>query len=101
MLSDNFRPFFRIAPGRESGSGGTGPGLAIANEAVRLHDGISTAQNRETGGLQVTITIPFRTPAREEHLQHSMNEASAVQAGTATRGRRELRDEWAARARYD
>jgi two-component system, OmpR family, sensor histidine kinase CpxA len=75
MLSDIFRPFFRTAPARESGSGGTGLGLAIASEAVRLHDGTSTAQNRKSGGLQVTITLPFRTPAREEDLQHTASEA--------------------------
>jgi two-component system, OmpR family, sensor histidine kinase CpxA len=75
MLSDIFRPFFRTAPARESGSGGTGLGLAIASEAVGLHDGTITAQNRKSGGLQVTITLPFRTPAREGDLQHTANEA--------------------------
>lgn len=64
MLSDIFRPFFRTAPT-----------LASASEAVRVHDGTITAQNRENGGLQVTITLPLRIPAREEDLQHSMNEA--------------------------
>jgi signal transduction histidine kinase len=49
--------------------------LSIASEAVRLHDGTITAQNREGGGLQVTITLALRIPAREEDLQHSMNEA--------------------------
>jgi signal transduction histidine kinase len=63
MLSDIFRPFFRTHR------------LASASEAVRLHDGSITAQNRERGGLQVTITLPLRIPAREEDLQHSMNEA--------------------------
>jgi two-component system sensor histidine kinase CpxA len=75
MLSDIFRPFFRTAPGRERDSGGTGLGLAIASEAVRLHDGTVTAQNRKSGGLQVTITLPLRNPTREEDLQHTMNEA--------------------------
>jgi two-component system, OmpR family, sensor histidine kinase CpxA len=62
MLSDIFLPFFRTAPGRESDSGGTGLGLAIAAEAVRLHGGTTTAQNRQNGGLQVTITLPLRDP---------------------------------------
>ena len=60
MLSDIFLPFFRTAPGRESDSGGTGLGLAIAAEAIRLHDGTITAWNRSSGGLQVTILLPFR-----------------------------------------
>jgi hypothetical protein len=83
---------FRTTSARESSSGGTGLGLAIASEAVRLHDG---TQNRGSGGLQVTITLSLgpRSPAREEDLQHSINEACAVQAGRAARGRREPRDE--------
>ena len=63
MLSDIFRPFFRSAPGRESNSGGTGLGLAIAGEAVRFHDGAIFAENQKSGGLEVTITLPLRTPA--------------------------------------
>lgn len=65
MLADIFRPFFRTAPGRETSSGGAGLGLAIASEAVRLHDGTIEATNRKSGGLQVTITLPLRTPATE------------------------------------
>jgi K+-sensing histidine kinase KdpD len=54
-----------------------GSAWRFAREAVRLHDGTITAQNRESGGLQVTITLPLgpRIPAREEDLQHSINEA--------------------------
>ncbi len=74
MLSDIFQPFFRTAPGRESNSGGTGLGLSIASEAIRLHDGTITAQNRKSGGLQVTITLPMRIPAREEELQNILSE---------------------------
>jgi two-component system, OmpR family, sensor histidine kinase CpxA len=62
MLTDIFRPFFRTAPGRERKSGGTGLGLSIASEAVRLHEGTIVAQNRQSGGLQVTITLPLRLP---------------------------------------
>jgi signal transduction histidine kinase len=69
MLSDIFLPFFRTAPGRESDSGGTGLGLSIAAEAVRLHDGEIGAQNRATGGLQVTITFPLRVPVPEQKSQ--------------------------------
>jgi hypothetical protein len=36
---------------------------------------LSLLKNRESGGLQVTITLPLRIPAREEDLQHGMNEA--------------------------
>jgi signal transduction histidine kinase len=75
MLWDIFRPFFRTAPARESGSGETGLGLAIASAAVRLYDGTITAPNRQSGGLRVTITLPSRAPAREEDLRHAASEA--------------------------
>lgn len=75
MLKDIFKPFFRTAPGRESNSGGTGLGLAIANEAVRLHDGAIVAENRKTGGLHVTISLPLRFPAPEQKLEHAVSEA--------------------------
>ena len=66
MLADIFQPFFRTAPGRESESGGTGLGLAIAAEAVRFHGGTISAQNRSSGGLQVTIKLPLRKSAAEQ-----------------------------------
>ncbi|MGA8530860.1 MAG: ATP-binding protein [Acidobacteriaceae bacterium] len=68
MLVDIFQPFFRTSPGREIETGGTGLGLAIASEAVRLHEGTITARNRESGGLQVTITLPIRTPSPDQEL---------------------------------
>jgi two-component system sensor histidine kinase CpxA len=74
MLTDIFRPFFRTAPGRETSSGGTGLGLAIASEAVRLHDGVVTAQNRKNGGLQVTIAFPLRIPAPESETEPTATE---------------------------
>jgi signal transduction histidine kinase len=80
MLADIFRPFYRTAPGRESSSGGTGLGLAIASEAVRLHHGTITAWNRPSGGLQVTITLPWRMPPRQPDLLHTMNESSGEES---------------------
>lgn len=69
MLTDIFQPFFRTAPGRESESGGAGLGLAIATEAIRMHDGTIAAQNRKEGGLQVTIVLPLRTPTAEPQIR--------------------------------
>jgi two-component system sensor histidine kinase CpxA len=75
MLKDIFRPFFRTSPGRESNTGGTGLGLAIATEAVRMHDGAIAARNRPGGGLQVTITLPLRTPESKEEPGYTVDEA--------------------------
>lgn len=73
-LGDIFRPFFRTAPGREVATGGAGLGLAIASEAIRLHDGTIAACNRKSGGLQVTIRVPIRTSLPEDPPE---NEADA------------------------
>jgi len=58
MLQDIFRPFFRIGESRDRKTGGVGLGLAIAEQAVRLHGGRITAMNRVDGGLEVEICLP-------------------------------------------
>ncbi|MGC3835082.1 ATP-binding protein [Moritella viscosa] len=54
-----FKPFYRVSQARDRESGGAGLGLAITENAVRQHHGIIRASNRDTQGLQVTITIPM------------------------------------------
>jgi two-component system sensor histidine kinase CpxA len=58
-LSKLFEPFYRVAEARERQSGGTGIGLAIAEQAVRLHNGSIKASNRAEGGLLIEIIIPL------------------------------------------
>ena len=64
LLTQIFRPFFRVedSPGRKLG--GAGLGLAIAERAVRLHGGSITAANHPNGGLVVEIRLPVK--ARSE-----------------------------------
>ncbi len=57
-LGKLFEPFYRVADARDRQSGGTGIGLAIAEQAVRLHGGSINAINRPTGGLLVEISLP-------------------------------------------
>lgn len=57
-LDKLFEPFYRVADARDRQSGGTGIGLAIAEQAVRLHGGSIRASNRSTGGLLVEISLP-------------------------------------------
>jgi two-component system, OmpR family, sensor kinase len=56
-LDSVFRRFVRA----DSGSTGTGfgLGLAIAERAVRAHDGTIEASNRPEGGLRIAITLPL------------------------------------------
>jgi two-component system sensor histidine kinase CpxA len=60
-LQDLFKPFVRLSEARERDSGGYGLGLAIADHAVRLHDGRIEAQNCVDGGLMITIVLPLKT----------------------------------------
>ena len=59
-LQDLFKPFVRLSEARERDSGGFGLGLAIADHAVRLHDGRIEAQNCINDGLMITITLPLQ-----------------------------------------
>jgi two-component system OmpR family sensor kinase len=60
QLDSVFHRFVR-ADGGTSGTG-FGLGLAIAERAVRAHDGSIEASNREGGGLRMAITLPLQGP---------------------------------------
>ena len=53
-----FNPFYRVDTAREKKTGGYGLGLAIAEQAIKLHDGQILATNRAHGGLLVRIILP-------------------------------------------
>jgi len=55
-LTRVFEKFYRIPV--PEGAGGTGLGLSICKGVVEAHGGSIKAQNREGGGLQVTVTLP-------------------------------------------
>jgi signal transduction histidine kinase len=55
--------FFR---GRESGSGGSGLGLSIAQRIVRDHAGTLSIESRPSGGTTVSITLPAASADDEE-----------------------------------
>ena len=53
-----FRPFYRLDSARSAHTGGVGVGLAIAERAVKLHNGQIRAMNREGGGTTIRIALP-------------------------------------------
>ena len=53
-----FEPFVRLDESRSTNKGGTGLGLAIARTIVRGHGGNVWLQNRDEGGLRVTVDLP-------------------------------------------
>lgn len=59
-LGKIFDAFYRAQEAREENTGGTGIGLAISRRVFELHGGSIQASNRETGGLEVTITLPIK-----------------------------------------
>ncbi|HIU16916.1 MAG TPA: HAMP domain-containing protein [Candidatus Avidesulfovibrio excrementigallinarum] len=64
-LRDMFRPFYRVEAARNRDRGGVGLGLALAEQAVRLHHGRIRARNAHEGGLEVIIRLPL-VPGDEE-----------------------------------
>ena len=61
-----FQPFYRIDDARGRSTGGVGLGLAITDQAVRLHGGSVTASNLPEGGLSVEIRLPLQPSAAGE-----------------------------------
>ena len=60
QLEDIFRPFYRVSQARERQSGGFGLGLAIARASIERHNGQIRASNLKQGGLQLTISLPWK-----------------------------------------
>jgi two-component system sensor histidine kinase CpxA len=59
-LDKIFKPFYRIDDARGRSTGGVGLGLAITDQAVRLHGGSVRASNLAEGGLAVEIRLPLQ-----------------------------------------
>src|SRR6516225_4205057 len=63
-----FEAFYRVAPARDSDSGGVGLGLAIAACIMALHGGGTKARNAIGGGLIVELRFPFANALADDHM---------------------------------
>ncbi|WP_446742427.1 HAMP domain-containing sensor histidine kinase [Silvibacterium acidisoli] len=57
-LETIFHPFVQLASNDPSGESHNGLGLAIASEAIRMHQGQIRALNLPSGGLEVSVSLP-------------------------------------------
>ena len=53
-----FEPYYRVDPSRRRGDGGSGLGLTIVSELVKLHGGRITVRSAERRGTIVTVQLP-------------------------------------------
>ena len=70
QLQAVFRPFHRVDYARSPDTGGFGVGLAIAERALRLHQGEMSAIVREGGGTTISMVLP--AVESEAELHHSL-----------------------------
>jgi two-component system, OmpR family, sensor histidine kinase CpxA len=75
-LESIFRPFYRVDVARNAQTGGFGVGLAIAERAVKLHNGQIQALNRAGGGTTVRILFPVAVEA--ETLKTAISNTSKI-----------------------
>jgi signal transduction histidine kinase len=76
LLSQIFKPFFRVEESRDTNSGGIGIGLSIAMRAVQVHQGTITAENAKPG-LKVKIVLPSFASTEKVAMQ-TLNKPASV-----------------------
>jgi signal transduction histidine kinase len=76
LLSQIFKPFFRVEEARDTNSGGIGLGLSIAMRAVQVHQGTITAENAKPG-LKVQIVLP-RPPSSAKVTKQTLDSPISV-----------------------
>lgn len=57
-LGQLFTAFFRVSDARSRNNGGAGLGLAIAKQAISVHNGTISAKNSIEGGLIIDVSLP-------------------------------------------
>ncbi len=73
-LAHIFEPFYRAEKSRNRKSGGSGLGLTIASELVKLHSGKISVKSRVGTGTRVTISLPYMETSEEKTGADSQDE---------------------------
>lgn len=72
-----FEPFYRINPDDSQSSSGTGLGLSLVLEIMKLHKGIINVESEEGEGTTFTLQFPLHTAAlKQEPIPQSSNSVS-------------------------
>jgi len=59
FIQQVFTPFYRLEGSRSRKTGGVGLGLTVVRTVVHCHGGDIVLRNRDGGGLEAVITLPF------------------------------------------
>jgi signal transduction histidine kinase len=76
LLTQIFKPFFRVEAARDANSGGVGLGLSIAMRAIQVHQGTIRGENANPG-LRVKITLPC-LPSAEKPANQALDKPVSV-----------------------
>ena len=60
------QPYYRLERDAESAIGGSGIGLAVVEELVRMHDGRIVVEDAPSGGARFLVELPIPTTATAE-----------------------------------
>lgn len=75
-----FEPYYRADPSRKRGEGGSGLGLTIVSELVKLHNGKISVRSAEGRGTTVTVLLPAGKPeaGMSDHARKKNDAASEI-----------------------
>jgi two-component system, OmpR family, sensor kinase len=73
-----FERFYRADPARQRDAGGTGLGLAIARAIVVEHGGEIVVDSQPGAGTTLTVRLPARTAAVNDHHTDQLDEAEEL-----------------------
>ncbi len=79
-----FDRFYQVANSRENGSGGTGIGLSLTNELIKLQHGIIKVKSKPNEGSRFTVILPIGKDHLDEReyvlkTHEEINEDSFIQ----------------------